>query len=125
MPKGLPQQRQFRHALAVGTLVIRDPAGLIPTLSKGERAVVSLALELSAPVLLDDFRANQHANQQYGARAISLAQCLILFWHQGILNVPEAEIIFVQLKQTRATNSAPLMWAAQKIHKQGGRLLWQ
>ena len=121
---GAVQQQRFHQALATGHLVIHNPQTLISTLSKGEQAAVSLALELHVPVLLDDYRAYQHAYQQYQAQAIAVAQCLVFFLIRGILNLGEAETIFLALKQTGATHAIFLKNAAQQISIQGGRVLW-
>lgn len=123
-PVGAVQQTKFQQALHTGQMRIQDPTTLIPTLSKGEQSVVSLALELQAPALIDDFRAHHHADQQYNVSAISVAQCVILLLRKGILSLADSESIVLQLKQTGATSPVFLQWAAQQIHRQGGRLLW-
>ncbi len=123
-PTGAIQQQRFQQAITTGQLVIQDPQTLIPTLSKGEQAAVSLALAMHVPVLLDDYRAYQHSSQHYSAQALSVAQCLVFFLIQGSLNLRDAETIYVALKKTGATNAVFLRKAAEQIHAQGGRLLW-
>lgn len=121
--KNRPQQQLFQSRLQSGHVIIHDPQTLIPTLSKGERSVVSLALELHIPALLDDYRPHRHA-AQLGVQAISVVQVLISLLYRGILTVDEAERMFRQLAQPQATSSYFLQWAAQHIRAQGGTVSW-
>lgn len=121
--KNVPQQQLFQHHLTQGHLVIRDPQVFISTLSKGERAVVSLAIELNVPALLDDYRPHLHA-RQLRVNAMSVAQVLIALLYQGMLRRNEAEQIFRQLAQTHATSPIFLQWAAQQLQAQGGTISW-
>lgn len=119
----VPQQQLFQQALHTGHIQIQDPVTLISTLSKGERAVVSLAQEQQIPALLDDYRPHQHA-QNLGINVMSVAQFLIRLLYQGTLSVTEAEQRFQQLQQTHATSPFFLQWAAQHIQQKGGQVTW-
>lgn len=121
--KNVPQQQLFQQHLSQGHLVIRDPQTMISTLSKGERSVVSLAIEWQVPALLDDYRPHLHA-RQLGVNAISVVQLLISLLYRGILSVGDAEKMFERLARPQATSSHFLQWAAQKIHAKGGSVSW-
>lgn len=119
----VPQQQLFTNALHAGRLHIQDPHTRISTLSKGERAVVSLAKEQHIAALLDDYRPHQHA-ASLGVTAVSVAQFLIRLLYQGTLSVSETERHFQQLRQTGATSPLFLQWAAQHIQQKGGTVTW-
>lgn len=123
-PRALPQQERFQAALQAGQLVIRAPSSLIPTLSKGEQAVVSLALAWQVPALIDDYRAHRHAREAYGVSVLSVAECLVWLHARSILEIPDAEQRFLQLKRLGATNTVFLEAAARAIHRRGGAWLW-
>lgn len=123
-PRAVPQQERFQQVQQVGMLVVEAPAALIPTLSKGEQAVVSLALERHVPALIDDYRAHRHAREVYGVSVLSVAECLVWLLAQGMLEIPDAEQRFLQLKRLGATNAVFLEAAARAIHRRGGAWLW-
>ncbi len=117
------QQQLFTEALHAGRLHIQDPHTLITTLSKGERAVLSLAQEQHIAALLDDYRPHQHA-AGLGITVIGVTQFLIRLLYQGTLSVSETEHHFEQLRQTGATSPLFLQWAAQHIQQKGRRGTW-
>jgi len=94
-PKQRPQQQLFHQRIQTGQLVGQDPHTWISTLSRGEKAVVSLALELNVPALLDDYRAHQHA-LNLGVQAISGVQVLMEWLYRGILDLTSAKQVYRQ-----------------------------
>ncbi len=115
-----PDQQAFQQAEHEGLLAIRDPQIRITQFRSGEREVLSLAQEVSATALIDDFSAHRYAGTILGLDTVGVLEFLVSLLEAEIITLAQAESAYHQLVQLRATNQGWLKWAYNQIKQRGG-----
>jgi hypothetical protein len=120
-PGDYPDQRAFLAAEQQHRVQLRHPRELIDPFRHGEREVLSLAQELGATALVDDFSAHRYARGVLGLDAMGVLEFALYLLAAGVIGMAEAEAAYRRLAYLRATHQGWLQWAYEQLTRQGGK----
>ena len=121
VPGPFKEQKVCEAALEAGRLFIRDPGTLIPIFRPGEQAVLSLAQELKAVALVDDYRPYRYGRDTLGLPIFGVGEWVVDLVDRQLLSIAEGQAYVATLATHGATSPRHLVVVTEQLNRRAAK----